>query len=68
MIFVYCADFAERKKKVESHAVIRNQDPKMSAKELFAALLSTDNNVRSEAEVRLKKKLLKNFVKMLEIA
>ena len=25
----------------------------MSAKELFAALLSIDNNVRSEAEVRI---------------
>ena len=38
----------------------------MSAKELFAALLSTDNNVRTEAEVR--KNFLKKFVKELEIA
>ena len=38
----------------------------MSAKELFAALLSTDNNVRTEAEVR--KNFSKKFVKELEIA
>ena len=38
----------------------------MSAKELFAALLSTDNNVRTEAEVR--KNYSKKFAKELEIA
>ena len=38
----------------------------MSAKELFAALLSTDNNVRTEAEVR--KNFANKFVKELEIA
>ena len=31
---------------------VKKQATKMSAKELFAALLSIDNNVRSEAEVR----------------
>ena len=46
----------------------------MSAKELFAALLSTDNNIRSEAEVRIclifysAKKIRQNEVRIIRHA